>query len=76
MSDGEFSVVQFFHDGFHEYVTRFVDIETALGVAKRYTSNVAAEVGITRRVIITDGGDCTVFEWKAGEGVTWPQGSS
>ena len=24
------------------------------------------------RVIITDGGDYTVFEWKRGAGITWP----
>jgi hypothetical protein len=24
-------------------------------------------------VIITDGGDSTVFEWKAGAGVMWPE---
>jgi hypothetical protein len=29
-------------------------------------------MGITKRVIITDGGDNIVFQWKAGEGVTYP----
>lgn len=27
---------------------------------------------MVRRVIITDGDDFTVFEWKFGEGVTYP----
>jgi hypothetical protein len=67
----EFSVVQFF-DGTSEYVRRFVGAEEAVIAARHYTDNVAAKMGITRRVIITDGGDHCVFEWKAGEGVTWP----
>jgi hypothetical protein len=29
-------------------------------------------MGITERVIITDGGDSTVFEWKKDEGVVFP----
>ena len=50
----------------------FVDIETALKTAKSFTERPAALIGVIRRVIITDGGDCMVFEWKFGEGVTFP----
>lgn len=72
MAHGEFSVCQFFEDDTFEYVRRFVDAEEAVDAAKHYTSNVAAKLGIVRRVIITDGGDCTNFEWKFGVGVTYP----
>lgn len=72
MSDNEFSVCQFFEDESHEYVRRFVGAEEAVKAARHYTDNVAAKMGIVRRVIITDGGDHTVFEWKHGEGVTFP----
>jgi hypothetical protein len=68
----EFSVCQFFEDGSYEYVRRFVGAEEAVKVARHYTDNVAAKMGITTRVIITDGGDHCVFEWKRGEGVTFP----
>lgn len=72
MSATEFSVCQFFADDSYEYVRRFVPAEEAVSVAKHYTQSVGAQIGSTRRVIITDGGDHTVFEWKYGEGVTFP----
>ncbi len=69
---GEFSVCQFFADGTYEYVRRHVSAESAVKAAKIYTTNVAARIGITNRVIITDGGDCTNFEWIAGKDVVYP----
>lgn len=68
----EFSVCQFFADGSYEYVRRNVGAEEAVIAARHYTDNVAVKMGLTKRVIITDGGDSIVFEWKAGEGVTYP----
>lgn len=68
----EFSVCQFFEDETHEYVRRFVGAREAVEAAKHYTSSVGAQVGTTRRVIIPDGGDDTVFEWQFGKGVTFP----
>jgi hypothetical protein len=70
--DGEFSVCQFFDDDSYEYVRRYVSAEEAVNAAKHYTQSIGAQVGTTRRVIITDGGDQTNFEWKYGEGVTFP----
>jgi hypothetical protein len=76
--EAEFSVVQFFSDkagplaGTHEYVRRNVVAEEAIRAAKHYTDNVATNLGVVDRVIVTDGGDYCVFEWKAGEGVTFP----
>jgi hypothetical protein len=72
MSAGEFSVYQFFEDGSHEQVRRGVAAEEAVEAAHHYCSSVGAKLGTTRRVIITDGGDFTNFEWKYGEGVTYP----
>lgn len=69
---GEFSVVQFFADGHYEYVARYVPVEDALSAAAHYTMNVSAYAGLTSKVIITDGGDDTVFEWRFGEGVVFP----
>lgn len=68
----EFSVCQFFRDGTYEYVRRNVGAEEAVKAAKHYTDSVGARIGTTARVIITDGDDYTVFEWKHGEGVTYP----
>jgi hypothetical protein len=72
----EFSVVQFFPDGTYEYVKRLVGAEEAVRTAKDYSTRPAVLLGVIERIIITDGGDCTVFEWKAGEGVTFPAKST
>ena len=71
-TDKQFSVCQFFETGEYEYVRRFVTSEEALKAFRHYTSSVAADVGITVRVIITDGGDCINMEWKYGEGLVFP----
>jgi hypothetical protein len=42
MSD-EFSVCQFFANGAHEYVCRFVSAEEAVRTFKQYTHNVSAQ---------------------------------
>jgi len=72
MTENEFSVCQFFEDGSYEYVRRFVSAEEAMKAVQHYITSVGARLGTTVRVIITDGGDCTNFEWKFGEGVTFP----
>jgi len=40
---------------------------------KHHTTNVTANLGLTKRVIIVDSGDCIVAEWKHGKGVIWPK---
>jgi hypothetical protein len=67
-----FSVYQFFADGSYEQVRELVPAEEAVKAAHHYTHNVAARLGAVERVIITDGGDDRCFEWKRGEGVTFP----
>jgi hypothetical protein len=71
MSQGEFSVCQFFENDTYEYVRRYVSAEEAMKAAVHYSSNVACKLGITKRVIITDGGDCVNWEWINGQGVTF-----
>lgn len=67
-----FSVTQFFEDDSYETVRSHVTAEEAMEAFKHYTNNVACKMGITKRVIITDGGDCINAEWKQGEGYTYP----
>jgi hypothetical protein len=50
-----------------------VTFEEALRWFKHHTTNVPANIGMTSRVIIVDGGDCIVAEWKHGQGITWPK---
>lgn len=67
----EFSVWQFFEDGGYERVRRNVSAKEAVQAAYHYCTSIGAQLGITCRVIITDGGDCIAFEWKWEEGITF-----
>jgi hypothetical protein len=70
---GEFSVYQFFSNGDYEEVLRYVDPKTAVDTAKALTESIGGRIlGTTARVIITDGGDYTTFEWQHGKGVVFP----
>jgi hypothetical protein len=73
LGEREFSVYQFLTGGIQERVRHFVSAEEAVEAAFHYTSNVASKLGITERVIITDGGDCLVFEWLKGKGIVFPE---
>ena len=68
----EFSVYQFFEDGTYERVRDHVNAKEAMEVAAHYCQSVGARFGFVKRVIITDGDDYTCFEWKQGEGITFP----
>jgi hypothetical protein len=70
VKEEEFSVCQFFPDDSYEYTRRYVAPEEALKAFYHYTTSVGAKVGTTVRVILTDGGDCTVVEWVRGKGYT------
>ena len=67
-----FNVVQFFEDGTYEYVRRNVTPAEAAKAAGHYCTSVGAKMGFTKRVIVTDMGDCVVFEWQYDKGVTFP----
>lgn len=68
-----FNVCQFFKDDTYEYVRRDVPAREAVEAAKHYCTSLGARMGTTRRVIITDEDDNTNFEWKFGEGITYPE---
>jgi hypothetical protein len=69
----EYSVYQWFPNGSYERYKEFVELDEAVRAFKFLTSNVASRMGITQRVIITDGGDCTIAEWLKDKGVVWPK---
>jgi hypothetical protein len=71
MSD-EFSVYWWDPEGNSHREASHLDARAAVEFAHRLTLRPAVALGVIRRVIITDGGDFTVFEWKLGEGVTYP----
>ncbi len=71
LGQGEFSVWWWDADGNQHEELRFVSAETAVKRAHTLTHGPASVLGIVQRVIITDGGDCTNFEWKHKEGVVY-----
>lgn len=71
MNPGEFSVYQYFRDGTYERVRWLVDAEEAVNAAFHYSGNVTARMGLTRRVVITDGNDFINWEWQHGKGVVF-----
>jgi hypothetical protein len=60
----QFSVAVFYRDGSHAYVCRWMH-EAAAWIVFRNT--IKAQRRRLFRVIITDGGDCTVAEWRKPE---------
>ena len=72
-ADEHYSVCQFFPDGSYEYTRRYVGLDEAVKAFKHYTRCVAARMGVTERVIITDGGDCIVAEWTFKDGLVFPK---
>jgi hypothetical protein len=72
VSKKEFSVCQFFENDTYEYVRRFVSAEEAMTAFRHFTNSVAARMGMVKRVIITDGGDCINAEWIYGKGLVYP----
>jgi hypothetical protein len=73
MNEKEFSVYWTDPDGNVQEELRWVDAKTAVDRAHHLAKGPASLLGIVQRVIITDGGDCCVFEWLRGVGVTFPK---
>jgi hypothetical protein len=73
MSNGEFSVYWWDPDGNYHKELKHVSAEDALQRSKELANGPASvALGVIERIIITDGGDCTCFEWIKGKGVVFP----
>lgn len=71
--DERFAVWAFDRDEYHDCVANDLDAQNAVQTAAKLVGLVDAGImPAVRRIIITDDGDCTVFEWRAGQGVTYP----
>lgn len=62
----EFSVYWWDAEDNHHEELRFVGPEQALKAAMRLSRGPGAQLGMVRRVIITDGGDYCNWEWREG----------
>lgn len=69
---GEHSVFMFFPNDTYECIGRGLSPEAAINLAHNYMSRPAAIAGFISRIIVTDAGDCTNFEWKFRDGITFP----
>lgn len=67
-----FNVFQFFDDENYEQVRNNVDANEAMKAFVFYSSSVGARIGTTKRVIITNIGDCVNAEWIFGKGLVYP----
>jgi len=56
----------------YEYELRNDEAEKCVKEAKRITESVGGQCGMVSKVMITDSGDCCIFEWRFGEGVVFP----
>jgi len=74
----EFSVWVFYADEYHDPVVRFCTARYAVQVAHRLTRTIEKAAQLSpdgkwpTKVVITDGGDDTVFLWERGRGVVFP----
>lgn len=70
---GEFSVYWWDPKDCYYAEKKYCGGEEAVKTARALVSRPAAKMGIFKRIIITDGGDCCCFEWRYGEGVVFPK---
>lgn len=69
----EFAVVEFFYGDTSRYVQRWLTAKEAVQLASDCSKLASrAPTSNISRIIITDGGDNTVFEWVKGKGITYP----
>jgi hypothetical protein len=69
----EFSVYWFDPDGNSNLELAHVDARTAVDFAMDFPNRPAGLMGVIRRVIITDGGDFCVYDWRHGDGQVYPE---
>lgn len=69
-----FNVYFIYPDGTNTREREWIDAEASVKFAVEATSRPAAQLGMLKEIMITDGGDCCVWHWKYGEGIVWPKG--
>lgn len=72
MTEKNFSVFWWDREGGQHRELYLAPIGQVTRAVKRLTTGPAAMIGFVDRVIITDGGDMTCFEWWYGKGITFP----
>lgn len=72
MAEEKFNVYQFFTDDSNEEVLTRVSAREAVDKAYSLATSVGARIGTTKRVIITDSGDFTAWDWIYGKGLIFP----
>lgn len=63
----------FYADDSREEFGPTADVEELVIKAKGFSESVGAKIGTLTRMIITDSGDYTIFEWTTKEGVVFPK---
>ena len=68
----QFNVCQYYIDRTYRYVDRGMLLRPATTAFVSAINHKDARRGVVRRVIMTDGGDIIVAEWKYSEGMVFP----
>jgi len=69
----QFSVWIFWADGTHSAVAVLIKADEAMRLARVLSIYLGPADPNCERIIVADGGDETVFEWRRGTGITWPR---
>jgi hypothetical protein len=72
MAEERFNVIYFDEEGYWEYALRDVPAQRAVEKAKRMIEIAIEDDNDIDRIIITDSGDMTTFQWERGKGVVFP----
>lgn len=72
LSQMRFSVWQFFTGGNCEKAGEALTAWEAVVMANALVHTLAAQSGTTCRIVVTNSGDFTVWEWRHGEGLVIP----
>ncbi|MET4187277.1 hypothetical protein ABIB94_009428 [Bradyrhizobium sp. JR7.2] len=75
VSEGEFSVIEFYDNGTHAYVARELDAKSAVELAKACIDTALVIGGVVNQIVITDGGGFTAVQWERGKGIVFTERS-
>jgi len=68
-----FSVFWWDPDDTYYKELEYVGVKEAVHRAYGLANSVGGRIGTIKRIIVTDGGDCCIWEWIFGEGVVFPE---
>lgn len=72
MEDNQYSLYIFDEDGRSIRPYLLIGLNEVMASTMQLITSPLAVTGMFHRIIITDGGDSTIFEWQYGKGIVYP----